>query len=346
MVSEGARASTASELARVLHSTGPAELSPSMNSLDQALRSRSGARPDPAGTGTVDITLKVANSIWGQQGTPWNPAFLDRLATYYGAGLQLTSFADDPDGAVAAINTWVKGQTAGRIPALLSEGALDEMTRLVLVNAIYLKAPWLSPFQKTATTDQPFARAGGAPVAVPMMHSSAQLAYAAGDGWVSVDIPYAGYELTMSVVLPDAGHLAAVEAQLSRGLLDDVVGTQTITPVTLGLPRWNTATAVALADPLRALGLVAAFDPDRADFQGMTTAERLFLGAVQHQADISVDEAGTEAAAATAASMQATAAPAAPPVEVVVDRPFLFFIRDVATGAVVFLGRVADPSPA
>jgi len=150
----------------------------------------------------------------------------------------------------------------------------------------------------------------------------------------------------MSVVLPDAGHLADVEAQLSRGLLDDVVGTQTITPVTLGLPRWNTATAVALADPLRALGLVAAFDPDRADFQGMTTAERLFLGAVQHQADISVDEAGTEAAAATAASMQATAAPAAPPVEVVVDRPFLFFIRDVATGAVVFLGRVADPSPA
>jgi serpin B len=344
MVREGAQGPTATEMDDVLHTVDPAALSPSMNTLDQALRSRSGARPDPAGTGAIEVTLKLANSVWGQQGTAWSAAFLDRLAIYYGAGLQLTSFTDDPDRATAAVNQWVSDQTAGRIPSLLSDGAIDAMTRLVLANAIYLKAPWLTPFPKTATTDQSFALSTGAPARVPMMHSSGELAYATGDGWVAVDIPYAGYELTMSVVLPDAGRLAAVEAQLPSGLLDQVVGAQTITPVTLALPRWNTASAVGLVDALGALGMSAAFDPDRADFRGMTSTERLFLGAVQHQANVSVDEAGTEAAAATVANMQATAAPVEPPVEVTVDRPFLFFIRDVPTGAVVFVGRVADPS--
>ncbi len=344
MVREGAVGLTGTEMDKVLHTAGPDALSPSMNALDQALAARSGARPAPSGQGSIEVTLKIANSLWGQEGLRWKQPFLDRLAELYGAGLQLTDFKANPEQARIAINAWVSEQTAKRIPELLPDGLLDELTRMVLVNAIYLKAPWLSPFDKAATTDQPFTRLSGAPVRVPMMRSQEELAYANGDGWQAVDLPYAGYELTMTLVLPAAGPLADVESQLSNGLLDTIVGGQALRMVSLGLPRWDTESALDLAGALRALGMPTAFDANRADFTAMTDAERLYLSAVQHQANITVDEAGTEAAAATAAVMRTTAAPAGPPVELVFDRPFLFFIRDVPTGAVVFLGRVADPS--
>jgi serpin B len=344
MAREGALGVTATQMDKVLHSSGPANLAPSMNALDQALRARSGARPDPSGTGSIDVTLKIANSLWGQQDIAWMQAFLDRLAEFYGAGLQLTDFKAHPDQARSDINAWVSEQTAKRIPELLPSGVIDQLTRLVLVNAVYLKAPWLAPFDKAATTSTPFNRAGGGPVNVAMMHSNGQLAYAEGDGWQAVDLPYAGYELTMTAVLPAPGRQAAVESLLSHDLLDSIIGSQTLRQVTLGVPRWKTQTALGLADALRALGMPSAFDPDTADFGAMTDAERLYLSAVQHQANITVDEAGTEAAAATAAVISATAAPAEEPVKLVLDRPFLFLIRDVPTGAIVFLGRVADPS--
>jgi serpin B len=288
--------------------------------------------------------LAIANSLWGQRDTPWEQPFLDRLAELYGASLRLTDFEVDAEAARRDINDWVSDQTEGRIADLLPAGVPDDLTRLVLVNAIYLKAPWLTPFEPTATTPQPFTRLDGSSPAVPMMRSRGQLPYATGDGWQAVDLPYAGYELTMTVLVPDAGRLTDAEAQMAPSLLDAVVGSQAVRDVELGLPRWDTSTAFPLADALRAAGMPTAFDADAADFRGMTAAERLYLSAVQHQANITVDEAGTEAAAATAAVIAATSAPAEPPVQLVVDRPFLFMIRDVPTGTLVFLGRVADPT--
>jgi serpin B len=344
MTREGARGTTAKEMDEVLSVVDAAALGPSMNALDQALASRSGPRPAPSGEGSVDVVLAIANSLWGQRDTPWEQPFLDRLAELYGAGLRLTDFKTAAEDARHDINAWVSDRTGGRIADLLPAGTLDALTRLVLVNAVYLKAPWLTPFEETATTPEPFTRLDGTSPAVPMMHSRGQLAYATGDGWQAVDLPYAGYELTMTVLVPDAGRLAGVEEQVAPALLDAVVGRQAVRDVELGLPRWNTSTAFPLADALRAAGMPTAFDADDADFGGMTTAEQLYLSAVQHQADITVDEAGTEAAAATAAVIATTSAPVEPPVRLVVDRPFLFLIRDVPTGTLVFVGRVADPT--
>jgi serine protease inhibitor len=343
MAREGAAGITATEMDHALHISKPAALAPSINALDQALAARSGPRPDPAGTGSVDVVLKIANSLWAQRDTPWEQPFLDRLAELHGAGLRLADFKTDAEGARHEINVWVSDETERRIRELLPQGILDDLTRLVLVNAIYLKAPWLSPFEKSLTADRPFSRADGSPVTVPMMRSNDQLAYATGDGWQAVDLPYAGYELTMTVLVADAGRLAEVEAQVSEDLLDRIVGSQALREVNLGLPRWATESVIPLAAVLKTLGMQTAFDPDRADFSAMTDAERLYISAVQHQANITVDEAGTEAAAATAVVIRDTAA-ALEPIELVVDRPFLFMIRDVPTGTLVFLGRIADPS--
>jgi serpin B len=280
MTREGARGATAEEVDDVLSVADATALGPSMNALDQALASRSGPRPAPSGEGSVDVVLAMANSVWAQRDLPWEQAFLDRLAELYGAGLRLTDFEVAADTARHDINEWVSDQTGGRIADLLPEGALDALTRLVLVNAVYLKAPWLTPFEPTATGPEPFTRPDGSSAPVPMMHSHGQLAYATGDGWQAVDLPYAGYELTMTVLVPDAGRLAEVETQVAPALLDAVVGSQAVREVELGLPRWDTSTAFPLADALRAAGMPTAFDPDAADFSGMTAAERLYLSAV------------------------------------------------------------------
>jgi serpin B len=343
MTREGAVGTTATEMDRVLHVADAASLGPSMNALDRALAARSGPRPSPSGRGSVDVVLKLANSLWGQRDTRWEQPFLDRLAELYGAGLRLADFKTDFEGSRRDINAWVSASTEQRIPELLPPGILDDLTRLVLVNAIYLKAPWLSPFDKPLTGDHVFTRVDGSDVTVPTMRSSGQLAYATGEGWQAVDLPYAGYELTMTVLVPDAGRQADVEAQVSAGLLDTIVGSQARREVNLGLPRWDTESVIPLGDVLKALGMPTTFDPDRADFSAMTKAEQLYISLVQHQANITVDEAGTEAAAATAVGMRTTAA-ALEPVELTVDRPFLFMIRDVPTGTLVFVGRVADPS--
>jgi serpin B len=344
MTREGARGITAEEMDRVLGVVDPTMLAPSMNTLDQALAARSGSRPDASGTAAIDVVLRIASSLWGQQGLAWKQPFLDVLAESYGAGIELTDFAADPAAARDEINTWVSDQTEGRITKLLPEQAIDELTRLVLVNAIYLKAPWLNPFDQKSTAQAQFNRPDGTTVPVSMMRSSGELAYAAADGWQSVDLPYGGYELTMTLFVPDLGRLAEVEPHVNADTLNNIVAAQALRPVDLGLPKWDTASAFSLADALGAAGMPSAFDPSVADFSGMTDAERLYLSAVEHQANISVDEAGTEAAAATAVVAVGSGAPAAPPVSLVVDRPFIFFIRDVATGAVVFMGRVADPS--
>jgi serpin B len=216
------------------------------------------------------------------------------------------------------------------------------MTRFVLVNAIYLKAPWLVPFGDGSTVDAPFTRSDGTRTEVPTMATTWAMPYAEGDGWRAVDLPYVGGELSMLLILPDdiEGWVAAADATTLRTVASALAPVR----VDLRLPTFGIETSAELGDHLIALGMPSAFDEMRADFSGITTAERLMIAEVVHQANIDVDESGTEAAAATAVIGVTTGGPPPETIELRFDRPFVFAVRDVPTGAVLFLGTVGDPS--
>ena len=341
MTYAGARGETEAGMARALHFTlDQASLHPAFNALDLELASR--ARPSE-GMGGNGFELSIANSLWGQQGFDFEPPFLDTLAENYGAGLRAADFARAPEDARKAINDWVSDQTRNRIENLVPDGAITPLTRMVLANAIYFKAAWQYPFDEDATAPAPFHLLDGTQASVPMMKLSETYSYASGEGWQAVALPYEQGQLSMVVLLPAAGGFEVFEQGLDgarlQGILDGLRGRHLI----LSVPRFRVESSFALADPLSQLGMGAAFAPDQADFSGMTGGRDLYISDVVHKAFVSVDEAGTEAAAATAVMMAATAMESDEPLALAVDRPFLFLIVDQPTGAVLFLGRVLDP---
>jgi len=340
MARAGARGETAAQMDAVLRRFGADEVAAWPAALDAALASRSGAFAGPDGE-DVDVTLRIANAPFAQRNMPLEPDYLEALGARFGAGLRLVDYVAAAEEARRTINAWVDEQTEQRIPELLAPGTITTDTRLTLVNAIYLKAPWLTPFVEEATAPAPFTRLDGSVVDVATMATGESFRYAAGTGWRAVELPYLGGQLAMTVIVPD--DLAAFEEGLDAAGLDAITSALADRQVQLSLPRFGIETKASLADALRALGMPLAFDPDRADFSGITAAEALLIDDVIHQANIDVDEKGTEAAAATAVVMRAGSAPIEP-VTLRVDRPFLFALRDVPTGAVLFLGRVTDPS--
>jgi serpin B len=234
---------------------------------------------------------------------------------------------------------WVSDQTEARIPKLLD--SLDAATRLVLVNAIYLKAPWLDPFENDGTKDAPFTKADGSQVSVPTMSAGlSEAAYASGSAWQAVELPYANQSLAMTIVVPD--NLAQFDKGLDATRFGRITPALQAAQVNLTFPRFKVETRSDLASVPPAMGMPLAFDPDKADFSGMTTQERLFVSRVVHQAEISVDEAGTVGSAA--AVVEVVSGYERQQVTLRVDKPFLFAIRDTTTGAILFLGRVTDPS--
>ncbi len=339
MARAGARGTTAAEMDEVMLAMAADDHAGWLNALDQALATRSGSFKDDSGQ-DLPVALRIANAPFAQRGLALEPAYLEALASRYGAGLRLVDYVGATEAARKQVNGWVDAQTEHRIPELLAPGILTPDTRLTLVNAIYLKAPWLTAFPDGATSTASFTRADGSTVQVPTMATTAAMRYATGTGWQAVEIPYIGGSLAMTVIVPD--DLATFEAALGADRLTAITGALADAQVSVTLPKFSIETKAELADVLAALGMPSAFD-DRADFSGITAAERLQISNVVHQANIDVDEKGTEAAAATAVVMRETAAPAEP-LTVRVDRPFLFAVRDVPTGAVLFLGRVADPS--
>jgi serpin B len=340
MARAGARGETAVEMDAVLHDMATDAHAAWLNALDAALTGRSGTFPDTAGK-PQPVSLRIANAPFSQRGMTLHEAYLEALASRFGAGLRLVDYQADPETARRSINGWVSDQTERRIPELLVPGVITRDTRLTLVNAIYLKAPWLTPFSPEATKPGTFTRADGTTIEVPMMAGNLTVPYAEGSGWRAVELPYVGGSLALLVIVPDS--MGTFETSLTPELLAEIAGGLTERPVQLTFPRFGIESKVDLATTLAAMGMPLAFDPDRADFSGITTEERLFISAVIHQANIDVDEKGTEAAAATAVVMRATAEPGTP-VTLRVDRPFLFALRDVPTGTILFLGRVADPS--
>jgi serpin B len=343
MTYAGARGETAQQMADTVQFMLEQErLHPAFNWLDAELAKRGEGAQGKDGEG---FRLNVVNAIWGQKDYDFLSDFLDVLAENYGAGLRILDFITEAEKSRIIINDWVSNQTNDRIKDLIPQGAISELTRLVLTNAIYFNAAWAYPFDEVMTTDGPFYLIDGGQVTVPMMKQTESLGYIEGEGYQAVELPYDGGELSMVILLPEDGEFETFEQVLQAQKVSDIIRGLESARVTLTMPRFEFDSAFSLKDTLAGMGMPIAFSPDEADFSGMTGNRELFISDVIHKAFVAVDEAGTEAAAATAVIMNLTSLPP-PPVPVTIDRPFIFLIRDIETGAILFVGRVSNPAPA
>ncbi len=341
MTYAGARNETETEMANVLHFIIPQDrLHPAFNWLDLALANRS---EDAKGQDVNSFRLHIVNAIWGQKGYKFLDSFLDVLGRNYGAGLRLLDFINQSEPSRVTINNWVSDQTKGKIKDLIPQGSIDALTRLVLTNAIYFNASWMSPFDKGLTSAGTFRLIGGGNVTVPMMMQTHSFGYASGDGYQAVELPYNGSALSMVILLPDSGKFAAFEDKLNASFTSRIISDLGFCEVNLTLPKFKYEYECSLADALATMGMPKAFSAD-ADFSGMAGNRDLAISDVLHKAYVSVDEAGTEAAAATAVVIGLTAIQGET-AQVTVDRPFIFLIRDIDTGTILFIGRVMNPNP-
>lgn len=339
MTYAGAMGDTEREMAETLHFTLDQErLHEALNALDILLESRGEGVDDEEG----GFRLNIANAIWGQEGYEFLSEFLDVLAQNYGAGLRLLDYVGDPEGSRQIINEWVSDQTEGKIKDLIPPGVIDAMTRLVLANAIYFKADWMHKFEEGDTADGAFNLLDGSQVQVPMMTQDETFRYAQGSGFQAIELPYAGNEMAMVIILPESGEFASFEASLSAEVLGQVIADLEMTSLTLTMPKFEFESEFGLSKTLIEMGMPSAFGAD-ADFSGMDGTRNLYIQDVIHKAFVAVDETGTEAAAATAVII-AEMGIMVPEVEMKIDSPFIFAIQDNETGSILFLGRVIDPS--
>ena len=339
MTYAGARANTAAEMENALHfGLGQAGTPAAFAELQAKLA---------AAEKTGGIQLAIANSLWPQKGYPFLPDYLETMKAAYDSTITPLDFQGDAEGARQTINAWVARKTQDKIRDLIGRGGLDALTRLVLVNAIYFKGNWASPFPEAQTAPADFFVTPNAPVTASLMVQTRKYSYAEFDDCQIVKLPYAGNGLSMVVVLPKAQDgLAALEAQLTVERLAEWRGRLDERQVCVHLPKFKlTWGTTELNLPLRALGMASAFDAETADFSGMDgQLHWLYVGLVLHKAFVEVNEAGTEAAAATAVVMKARAMRPAVPAEFRADHPFLFLIQEEETGAILFLGRMVDPT--
>jgi serpin B len=340
MAYAGARGETDRQMATAMHYTLPqARLHAAFNSLDQELKKRGqGAK----GKDEKGFRLNIVNATWGQKDFPFLAAYLDLLAQNYGAGLRVVDFKTAPEPSRVTINKWVSDQTEARIKDLIPEGAIDTSTRMVLTNAVYFNAAWLYPFEKGNTAPATFHLLDGKDVNVPMMKQTKGFGYFKGANYEAVEMLYDGRELSMVILLPASGQFKPFEDALDANTASAAIAGLKTTQVALTLPKFKMETSFKLKKALTALGMGAAFT-ESADFSGMDGQRDLFISDVVHKAFVETDEAGTEAAAATG-TMMATSSMPTQPITVTVDRPFVFLIRDIQTGAVIFVGRVWNPA--
>jgi serpin B len=360
MAYEGADGTTRTEMAKVLHYPGRDEIRDSLNSLRKSLdqiatnskaqvqreQQQSHVTSDP-------IVLSTANRLFGQTGYDFRPTFLSLLKNSYAAPFEALDFKTRPGAAAKHINQWVETQTHDRIRDLIPASSLNETTRLVLVNAIYLKAPWLEPFEKSATKPKPFHLLSGKTTDVPTMTEQHKFSFAAFGDYVAIALPYQPRDLQMLIIFPKRqDQLGALEQKLTAGALADCANLP-MRDVIVHLPKFKLEPSLfRLKDQFTKLGMKEAFDiPKRsANFDRIAPRKPdayLYISDIFHKPFVDVDEKGTEAAAATAViMMHATSAMREPskPVEVRIDHPFLFAIQHRETGACLFLGRVTDPT--
>lgn len=378
----GAGGGTADQLGDALHA-GP-RFDAGLGTVTRALPDRSGEQQDDATGRKGKLSVELASSLWAQRNTKFGEPWLDTLASTWGTGIRVTDFRSDPENARQAVNSWASDRTSGHISQLLPRGSLDQFTRFLAASAAYLRAPLEVPFAPVDTRLAPFTRLDGSQVSVPMMsRRDTSMRLATGDGWQAVELPYLGGDVTLTIVLPEAGRFEQVADTLDGPALQALRRDMTPAPVDLSLPQFGFTSELRLDDALRALGVTDAFDRGTADFAGITTDEPLSLAGVVHQAYLALDEEGTDASATpprttsttrppsggttvvpgtgttvapgfdgtsvppgtdVATAEGATTTTTAPAVtRVGVDRPFLALVTDRLTGAPMLYARVLSP---
>lgn len=318
------------------------------NTFDQALNSTDLSLHDHSDN-TDGITLRIVNSTWMQTDWKFRIGYLNHLSQYYGAGVNMLDFASDPENCRTIINDWVEDQTNDKILDLLPEGSITNQTALVLTNAIYFLANWLYGFDAEKTSESTFILRDERTIETPMMYFSdpgdkVTMDYARIGKVRAMDFPYKGNRLAMTVLLPDEGEFDTFESSLTTESINELVEALDAESLFVSLPKFKfTSRSLSLKDKLMALGMKHAFGDDSTDFSGIDGSKSLYVSDVLHKAFISVDEAGTEAAAATAVVITFKSVDPDAPI-FTVTRPFIYLIRDKQTGTILFMGRILDPS--
>jgi serpin B len=331
MTFEGARGKTAEEMEKVFgflnnHSDRLPSVASIYNDLNQ---------------GDHYYSLHTVNALWIQQDYQVLEEYIDYITSYYGGDANLLDFATKPEESRLIINKWVEDRTNKRIKDLFPAGSIDSLVRLVLTNAIYFKGDWLYEFDEDDTSVEDFYINSSKTIEVDMMNLHRTFNYVETDGLQLLELPYSGEDVSMLVLLPKEGHMGEVEDQLSVRWLGELMDMMEESDVEVYLPRFTFDTKYFMMEDLAEMGMPTAFTGD-ADFSGITGTRELYIDKVIHQAFIDVNEKGTEAAAATGVSVRLTAA--LPDELFRADHPFVFLIRDLDTGLILFMGRVSEPS--
>jgi serpin B len=339
MTYAGANGDTATQMAKALDFTLPqAQLHPAFDDLALQLASRG---QGASGTNGKSFALNIANALWCEKTYNFLPDFLNTLGQNYGAGVNLLDFVNSPEPSRVTINNWVSNETNNKINNLIPAGAITPQTRLVLTNAIYFDAAWQNPFSADKTQNGTFNLLDGSTVSVPMMNNEASYGYTQGTGYQAVELPYSGGQVAMDIIMPDAGNFTTFESGMTAGSVSAIISNLQTKSINLTMPKFNFDSSFSLNSALSALGTPIAFS-NQADFSGMTGNKDLTIADVVHKAYVAVDEQGTEAAAATGVVMSAMAVMNQN--NVTIDQPFIFMIRDIQTGAILFVGRVLNPA--
>ena len=339
MTAAGAEGATASQMASVL---GVDLNNPEIHNLMNALNKVLTTQPEYLQSDAQPLTFNIANAVWAQKDFHFEQSFLDTLSANYNAGLKLVDF-NNPEDARALINLWVAAQTNEKIQELIPEGLLDQMTRMVLTNAIYFKGAWSNQFEEKDTEDGSFTLLDGSSKTVPFMHGNFTLSALVSDKIQSIRLPYEGGTYAMAAIMP-LENFAEFEAQLTAADLEQLLNSlqSSSAIVDLSMPKFQAESRFGLGEILAGLGMPDAFDAQKADFSGMTGKPDLMISSVLHQATIDVNEEGTEAAAATAVAMSMTSMPGQS-YTIRLDKPFIYVIYETTTNTITFMGRVVNP---
>jgi serpin B len=297
--------------------------------------------------GSEDFQMFIANRIWGGLGTEYSPSFLKVLRDNYGADLVALDFKKQPEPSRLKINQWVQQQTKDKIKDLLQAGTVTPATDLILTNAVYFKGVWTEPFKKDLTKPELFQISTTEKKSIPFMHTKEHFRYGESADLQLLEMSYKGSELVMDILLPKLGiNLSQFEKKIDSAAVEELIGKSFREEVEVSMPKFKTESQLSLRENLVSLGMPLAFDRGKADFHGIRNippGENLFISAVIHKAFVDVNEEGTEAAAATAVTMDEAAWVPKPPQVFKADRPFVFLIRHVKSGAILFLGRYSKP---
>lgn len=339
MTYAGARTTTASQMKQTLRFTLPQEkLHAAFKELSNKLVSREKTERNMTGAG---FRLLVAQALWEQEGFPVSEDFSALLAENYGVSPQRLDFQKSPEKAASVINEWIGDRTERKITNILQPRSLTAETKLVLANTIYFEAKWSAPFVTAVTCEEPFFLHDGGSVTVPMMSQKMEFGYTEGDTYQALEKTYSA-DMSMVVLLPRPGCFEEFDRSLTIERIQAIIDGFGWEIVVLKLPAFSfESNTLGLKEMLIGMGMTDAFSSG-ADFSGISKRSGLLIQDVFHKATVTVNEEGTVAAAATVVAMP-TGRFSDTPKEFTVNRPFIFLIRDIQTGAILFIGRILNP---